>query len=60
MLFYMNHFLISRNGRYQADYGLLYMSKIVVASDGITLDGENEKLNVRREEFVREIFEIVF
>ena len=56
----MNHFLISRNGRYQADYGLLYMSKIVVASDGITLDGENEKLNVRREEFVREIFEIVF
>ncbi|CAF2549669.1 unnamed protein product [Rotaria sp. Silwood2] len=33
-----------RNARFQADYGLIYMSKIIVAINGITIEEETDKL----------------
>jgi hypothetical protein len=39
-------FVCSRNARFQADYGFLYMSRIVIISNGITLEEETEKLIV--------------
>ncbi|UJR36911.1 hypothetical protein I4U23_029624 [Adineta vaga] len=33
-----------RNARVQADYGFLYMSRITIASNGITIDEETDKL----------------
>ncbi|CAF5128412.1 unnamed protein product, partial [Rotaria magnacalcarata] len=33
-----------RNARFQADYGFIYMSNIVIASNGITIEEETDKL----------------
>jgi hypothetical protein len=40
-------FIYSRNARFQADYGFLYMSRIVIANNGRTIDEEIDKLIVR-------------
>jgi hypothetical protein len=37
----------SRSARCQADYGFLYMSGIVVTSNGITIEQETDKLIVK-------------
>jgi hypothetical protein len=39
-------FVYSRNARFQADYGFFYMSRIVIISNGITVEEETEKLIV--------------
>jgi hypothetical protein len=41
------HLFSSRNGRFQADYGFLYMTKIVIASNEIQIEEETDKLIVR-------------
>ena len=40
-------FFSSRNARVQADYGLLYMSTIVISSQEMKLEEETEKLIVK-------------
>lgn len=44
---YVSNEFNSRNARVQADYGFIYMSRIVVASNEITVEEETDKLIVR-------------
>ena len=51
------YFVCSRNARFQADYGFLYMSRIVIVSNGITVEEETEKVIVGYS-FIIRLFEM--